>query len=341
MSADKVLVTGASGFIGSHCVLKLLERGYSVRGTIRSMSRAEGLKQIIGKHTANLDQLEFVEADLLKDKGWDEAVGGCKYVLHVASPVPVKLPKHEDELIKPAKDGTLRVLKACIKNDVKRLVLTSSIAAICYGHKEKNKVYTEADWSNIDGKGVVAYPKSKTIAERSAWDYLASQNSSLEMTAVNPSVVFGPALEKDFGSSLEIVRKLMAGEMPGAPKIAWPIVDVRDVAEMELLAMTSAVAPGNRYICANDTMWISEIGEVLKRNFPGFKKKISTRTLPNWLVKVSALFDPAVKSVITELDNPQYVSSEKAKRELGWSCRSNEEAIIAAAKSLMDYQIVK
>lgn len=341
MSTDKVLVTGASGFIGSHCIVKLLERGYQVRGTIRNMSRAKDLKQAIGKHTANLDQLEFVAADLMKDKGWNEAVQGCKYVLHVASPVPIKLPKHEDELIKPAKEGTLRVLKACIENDVKRLVLTSSIAAICYGHQEKGKTYTEADWSNIDGKRVVAYPKSKTIAEKSAWDYLASRNSSLEMTVVNPSVVFGPALEKDFGSSLEIIRKLMAGEMPGVPKIAWPIVDVRDVAEMELLAMTSPAAPGNRYICANDTMWIGEIGEVLKQNFPEFKKKISTRTLPNWLVKLSAIFDPAVKSVITELDNPQYVSSEKAKKELGWTCRSNEEAISAAAKSLIEYQIVK
>lgn len=340
MKREQVLVTGASGFIGSHCVLKLLNNGYSVKGTVRSLERAENLKDIFSQHTSEIDRLEFVEADLMVDEGWDEAVKGCDYVLHVASPVPIKLPKHEDELIKPAKEGTLRVLKACITNDVKRLVLTSSIAAICYGHDEEQKIYTEADWSNIEGEGIVAYPKSKTIAERSAWDYLASQDSKLEMTAVNPCVVLGPALEKDFGSSLEIVRKIMAGEMPGAPKLGWPIVDVRDVADLELLAMKSPNAAGNRYICAGETMWMSEIGEVLKRDFPDFKKKISTRTLPNWLVKFSAIFDSAVKSVITELGKPIFVSSQKAKDELGWSCRSNEEAIKSAAQSLIDHKVV-
>lgn len=340
MAFKKVLVTGASGFIGSHCVLRLLNAGYQVRGTIRDLSRADDLKKIFSNHTKETNNLEFVQADLMKDDGWNEAVKDCIFVLHVASPVPIKLPKHEDDIIKPAKEGTLRVLKACIENNVERLVLTSSIAAICYGHYQRDKIYTETDWSNIDGPNVVAYPKSKTIAERAAWDYLNDQNSSLEMVAVNPCVVLGPALEKDFGSSLEIVRKIMAGEMPGTPRIGWPIVDVRDVAEMEILAMTNPKAPGNRYICANETMWMSEISQVLKENFPAYKQKISIRTLPNWLVRLSSVFDSTIKSILTELDKPQYVSSQKAIDQLGWSCRSNEEAIKAAAQSLIDHKVI-
>ncbi len=340
MSRTTVLVTGASGFIGSHCIVSLLENGYQVKGTIRDLSRGEQIRNFIQNHTKYADNLSFASADLMKDEGWEEAMEGCTYVLHVASPVPINLPKDENEIIKPAKEGTIRVLKAADKTGVKRVVITSSIAAICYGHSDYKKTFTEADWTNLAGKNLTAYPKSKTIAEKAAWSYLEETGSKLELVAVNPSVVLGPALEKDFGSSLELVRKIMGGELPGAPKIGWPIVDVRDVAKMQLLAMTEPKAVGKRYICANETMFIKDVAKVIKDNFPAYQNKISVRNLPNWVVRISALFDPTVKAVLSELGNPQYVSSEKAKEDLNWTCRSNEEAIISAAQSLIDHQIV-
>ena len=337
---EKVLVTGASGFIGAHCVIKLLESGYAVSGTIRNLSRAEELKSMFARYTDKTDHLSFAKADLLSDEGWEAAADGCTYIMHVASPVPTRLPRHEDDIIIPAREGTLRALRAGKAAGVKRVVLTSSIAAICYGHNDHQKTYTEADWSIVDKGDVMAYPKSKTIAEKAAWQFMEETGTEMELTTVNPSLVFGPALEKDFGSSLEVIKKMMAGELPGAPKIGWPVVDVRDVAEMHVLAMTHPDAKGERFICANDTMWMIDIAQVLQRHFPAYRKKVPGRTLPNWLIRISALFDPTVRSVLSELDKPQYVTSEKAQKVLGWTPRSNEEAIISAAKSLIDYQVV-
>lgn len=337
---EMVLVTGASGFIGAHCIIRLLEAGYRVRGTIRDLSKSPRLLDVIGRHTLHTDKLDFVQANLLEDEGWDKAVNGCAYVLHVASPVPITLPRDENDIIKPAKEGTLRVLKAAVQAGVKRVVLTSSIAAICYGHNEKGKTYTEEDWSDVEGKGVMAYPKSKTVAERAAWEYMKTNGGKTEMVAVNPSVVFGPALEKDFGSSLEIIRKMMAGDLPGAPKIAWPIVDVRDVAEMHLLAMTTAGISGERFICAGKTLSVIDIARVLREHFPEYRKKIPGKTLPNFLVRISALFDPSVRSVLTELGRSQFVSNQKARDVLGWQNRGVEEAITDGAKSLIKYKIV-
>ncbi|MGB3464060.1 MAG: aldehyde reductase [Cyclobacteriaceae bacterium] len=337
---EKVLVTGASGFIAAHCIIKLLDYGYTVKGTVRDFSKINSLKEMFGRYTVNTDKLSFVKANLLEDEGWLEATSDCDYVLHVASPVPIKLPKDENDIIRPAKEGTLRVLRAAVSNQVKRIVLTSSIAAICYGHKSTGQVFTEKDWSDVYGEGVVAYPKSKTLAEKAAWEFMKSQGGSTEMVALNPSVVLGPALEKDYGSSLEIIKKILAGDLPGAPKIAWPVVDVRDVAEMHILAMKASDVDGERFICAGETLSIIDIARILRDHFPKYKKKIPRKTLPNWLVRLSAIFDSSVKSVITELGKPQYVSSEKARNLLGWQPRSAEEAIVDGAKSLIAYKII-
>ena len=337
---ENVLITGASGFIGAHCIIQLLESGYKVRGTVRNLSRVPALTEMFARHTDKVNHLSFVQADLLSDDGWEEAAAGCTYLMHVASPVPTTLPKHEDDIIVPARDGTLRALQAGMAAGVKRVVLTSSIAAICYGHRDNSKTFTESDWSIINRPDVMAYPKSKTIAEQAAWDLIKESKTDMELVTVNPGLVLGPALEKDFGSSLEVVKKMMNGELPGAPKIGWPIVDVRDVADMHLKAMVHPEAGGQRFICANETMWMLDIAMVLQRHFPKYRKKVPKRTLPNWLIKISALFDPTVRSVISELDKPQYVSSQKARDMLGWEPRLNKEAVRAAAESLIRYGVV-
>ena len=337
---EKVLVTGASGFIGAHCIIKLLEKGYDVRGTVRNMERVTQLKEMFAQHTDKVENLSFVPLDLMSDTGWKAAASGCTYIMHVASPVPTTLPKDENEIILPAREGTLRALRAGTDAGVKRVVLTSSIAAVCYGHSDHSKTFTEADWSVIDSGDVMAYPKSKTIAEQAAWQLMEETGTDMELVTINPCLVFGPALEKDIGSSLEVVKKMLKGEMPGAPKIGWPIVDVRDVAEMHLLAMTNPEAKGQRFICANDTMWMMDIAKVLQQHFPQYRRKLPKRTLPNWLIKATALFDAQIRSVLTELDKPQHVSSQKARDVLGWTPRSNEEAIVSAAKSMIEYKVV-
>ena len=337
---EKVLVTGASGFIGAHCIIKLLDKGYHVRGTVRNMERVTQLKEMFAQHTDKVENLSFVPLDLMSDTGWKAAASGCTYIMHVASPVPTTLPKDENEIILPAREGTLRALRAGTDAGVKRVVLTSSIAAVCYGHSDHSKTFTEADWSVIDSGDVMAYPKSKTIAEQAAWQLMEETGTDMELVTINPCLVFGPALEKDIGSSLEVVKKMLKGEMPGAPKIGWPIVDVRDVAEMHLLAMTNPEAKGQRFICANDTMWMMDIAKVLQQHFPQYRRKLPKRTLPNWLIKATALFDAQIRSVLTELDKPQHVSSQKARDVLGWTPRSNEEAIVSAAKSMIEYKVV-
>ena len=336
-----VLVTGASGFIGSHCIVALLERGYKVRGTLRSLKRADSMRKIISRHTNKAANLEFVTADLNKDSGWDEATKGCSYVLHVASPVPVEMPKDADEIIVPAREGTLRVLTSAAKNGVKRTVVTSSIAAICYGHYPNRKTdFTEADWTNPEGKDVSPYVQSKTYAERAAWEFIETDDSGMEMSTVNPCVVLGPVLEKDYGSSAEIVKKLMAGEFPGAPKLTWPIVDVRDVAELEILAMEHPKASGERFICANDSMYISDITEVLKQYFPDYRKKLPKFNLPNWFVRLFAKFDKPTAGVLIDLDFVKNTSSQKAQTLLGWKPRPNEEAIVSTGESLIEYGVI-
>jgi len=238
-SETTVLVTGATGFIAKHCILKLLEQNYKVRGTIRSMESEAGLRATFAKHISADDRLEFVPADLTSDVGWNEAVIGCQYVIHMASPVPSKPPKDENEVIVPARDGTLRVLKAAASAKVKRVVVTSSIAAISNGHDDySTKVFNEDDWSNTD-RPIAAYAKSKTLAERASWDFVNNlDDNPIELSTINPGYVLGPILDKDFSPSGEIIRKLMRRDLPGCPDLDFPVVDVRDVADAHIAAMT-------------------------------------------------------------------------------------------------------
>ena len=343
MSDELVLVTGGSGFIGTHCILQLLAAGYRVRATIRNLKREPEVRAMLQQGGAEPgDRLSLVAADLENDTGWPQAAAGCKYVLHVASPLPPAVPKHEDELIVPAREGTLRVLRAARDAGVARVVVTSSFAAIGYGHAPRTEPFTESDWTNPNGEGVSAYAKSKTLAERAAWDFIAREGGGLELSTVNPGGVFGPVLGPDYSASILIVQRLMDGALPGVPKLYFGIVDVRDAADLHLRAMTDPAAQGERFLAiAGDFMPFLEIARVLRQRMGTAARKVPTRQLPNWMVRLAALRDPAVRTVVPELGKMKNASNEKARRMLHWAPRSNEESIVAAAESLVKLKLLK
>jgi nucleoside-diphosphate-sugar epimerase len=338
-----VLVTGGSGFIGCHCILQLLAADHQVRTTVRNLKRESDVRAMLKEGGAEPgDRLTFFAADLESDAGWPEAVAGCEYVLHVASPLPPKVPKNEDELIAPAREGTLRVLRASRDAKVKRVVVTSSFAAIGYGFKEHTKPYNENDWTDPNSAGLAAYPKSKTLAERAAWDFMASEGGGLELSVVNPVGVFGPVLGPDYSSSILLIQRLMIGSIPGCPQLYFGVVDVRDVADLHLRAMTNPAAKGERFLAvAGDFVSMLDMAKVLKSRMGAAAKKVPTRQLPNWLVHLAALRDPAVKLILPELGKVKTGTNEKARRMLGWTPRSNEESIVATAESLVRLGLLK
>ena len=326
-------MTGGSGFIGSYCILDLLRAGYRVRTTVRSPDREAAVREQLGAETA--EALSFATADLMDDAGWAEAASGCDYVLHLASPFPLGPPKHEDDLIVQAREGALRVLAAARDAQVKRVVMTSSFAAIGYG-VPVGAPFTEDDWSNPDGEGVSAYAKSKTLAERAAWDFVEREGGGLELAVVNPVAVLGPVLGPDVSTSIELVKRLLDGAMPGLPQVSFGIVDVRDVADLHVRAMTAPAAAGERFLAvAGKFMTVAEIAAVLRERMGDDAKKVPKRTLPNWLVRIVSVFDSSAKQLVPELGKVKQASNEKARRVLGWSPRSNEDAIVATGESLL------
>jgi nucleoside-diphosphate-sugar epimerase len=335
-----VLVTGGSGFVGSHVILQLLNAGHVVRATVRSLAREDSVRAMLRDAGASADrQLTFLAADLERDDGWVEAVAGCDYVIHVASPMPAAAPKHEDELIIPARDGVLRVLRAARDAKVKRVVLTSSCGAIYYGHPPQAAPFDETSWTNIGGE-MSAYVRSKAIAERAAWDFMAAEGGALELAVINPAGIFGPVLGADFSSSIELVTRLLNG-MPGCPRLYFGVVDVRDVADLHLRAMTAPAAKGERFIAiSGDIMSMLDIATVLRTRLGEAAKKVPTRQLPNWLVRVAAVFDATIRPLLPLLDNTRRATSVKAERLLGWTPRSREDAIAATAESLIRFGIV-
>jgi nucleoside-diphosphate-sugar epimerase len=288
------------------------------------------------------DRLTFVVADLERDTGWPEAVAGCEYVLHVASPFPAELPKNEDELIIPAREGTLRVLRASRDAGVKRVVLTSSFAAIGYGHKPQSVPFDETSWTNPNANDVRPYVKSKTLAERAAWDFIAKEGGSLQLAVVNPVGVFGPVLGPDYSTSILLVQRLMDGALPGCPQLYFGAVDVRDVADLHIRAMTHPAAQGERFLAvAGNFMSVRGIAQVLKSRMGDRAKRVRTLQLPNWMVRLAALRDPAVKQILPDLGKVKNATNEKAKRLLGWAPRSNEDSIVATAESLEQLGLLK
>ena len=332
-----VLVTGGSGFIGSHCILQLLAAGHTVRTTVRNLARQADVRAMLKQGGAEPgNRLSFFAADLEADAGWDNAAAGCDYILHVASPFPSQVPKNEDELIVPAREGALRVLRASRDARVKRVVLTSSFAAIGYGHLPQPTPFDETSWANANGKGVTAYVKSKTLAERAAWDFIAKEGGGLELAVVNPVGVFGSVLGPDYSTSILLVQRLMDGAMPGCPKLYFGVVDVRDVADLHLRAMTDPAAKGERFLAVSgDFISMLEVGNILRDRMGMQARKVPTRELPNWLVRIASLRDPAVKQILPELGKRRNATNAKARRVLGWTPRTREDAIAATAESLV------
>ncbi len=337
-----VLVTGASGFIAGHCIRELLEHGYRVRGTVRKLADTEKVEHLLRFTEERGGSVEFVEADLSRDEGWDEAVADCTFVEHVASPFPTSSPKHEDELIRPAVDGACRVLSACSDSgSVKRVVMTSSVAAVAVGHADsEGRVLDERDWS--DAEHCPPYPKSKTLAEQAAWKFVEGlpADRRFELAVVNPGFVLGPLLNADPGTSGELVRKLIAREMPACPRIGFATVDVRDIAVAHRLAMESPNAAGKRFICAGEHVWIEDIARILaaELNPKGFR--VPTGKLPYWLMWIIARFDAEVRLGLDYVGRSELVSAERAQRELGWSMRPVEETVLETGRSLIEQGLV-
>jgi nucleoside-diphosphate-sugar epimerase len=343
MMSELVLVTGGSGFIGAHCILQLLEAGYQVRTTVRSLEREGDVRAMLKVGGVDAGgRVSFAAADLTADAGWAEAVAGCTYVLHVASPLPPGAPKHEDELIIPARDGALRVLRASRDAGVRRVVMTSSFAAIGYGVPPREKPFDETDWTVLDGEEVAPYPKSKTLAELAAWEFMAREGGALGLSVVNPVAVFGPVLGADYSSSILLVQRMMDGALPGCPRLYFGTVDVRDVADLHLRAMLDPAAKGERFLAlAGDFISMVEMGRILKSRLGDAAKKVPTHELPDFMVKMASAVDPAVKLILPELGKVKNATNEKARRVLQWSPRSNEEAVVATAESLMRLGLLK
>lgn len=337
-----VLVTGGSGFVGGHVILQLLADGHAVRTTVRSLSREAAVRDTLAAAGATgLGRLDFHAADLEQDAGWDEAVAGCEYVQHVASPFPIAQPRDEQELIRPAVDGTLRVLRAARGAGVRRVVLTSSFAAIGYGHGHRDTPYTEQDWTDVAGPAVQPYMKSKTLAERAAWDFIAREGNGIELAVVNPVGIFGPALNGDLSTSVELLKRMLEGKVPGAPRLYLGVVDVRDVAGMQVRAMTAPQAAGQRFLAvAGGALSVHDISQILAAGLGPRGAKAKLRALPDWLVRAVALFNPLAREAVPRLGIRGEASNAKAREMLGWRFRSSEEAIVASGESLFRLGLV-
>lgn len=340
MSTTKILLTGVTGFLGSHTAIQLLNKGYTVVGTLRSKDRVPSIKEIIGKYTANIANLSFAEADLNDSKIWYALTKNMDYVQHVASPFPRVLPKNEDDLIIPAREGTLNILKAASANSVKRVVMVSSLAAIVYGKRktELNAVFNENDWTDETyTKDTTPYFRSKTIAEKAAWAFMKQTNTKLELSAVLPGAILGTVLEKDFGTSANIVIKPLEG-MPALPKIGFEIVDVRSVADLLIRAMEMPQAAGNRYIASAGYLTFKEVAQILKQQYP--ERKMPTKELPNFAARLFSIFEPSLKPILLELGIRRKTEINKANKQLNWQPLSPQEAVIACAKSVFESSIL-
>lgn len=342
MDKKKVLLTGITGFLGSHTAIQLLEKGYEVIGTLRNMERANSIREVIAKKSKHTQYLRFAEADLKDTDIWLELSQGVDYIQHIASPFPRTLPKKEEELLLPAKEGTLNILRAASANKVKRVVITSSIAAIVYGKSkmELDKVFDERDWTDETNKSDSSpYFRSKTVAERAAWEFLSKDRSRLEISTVLPGAILGPVLEEDFGTSANIVIKMLDGSSPALPKIGFDIVDVRSVADLLIRAMEMPQAANKRYIASAGYFTFKEISQVLRQHYPF--RKIPHSELPNFAVRLFSLFDPSVKPILVDLGIKRKTAIDKAIKELQWQPLSAREAILSCAKSVLEAGIVK
>ncbi|TFB00611.1 Dihydroflavonol-4-reductase [Trichoderma ghanense] len=336
-----ILVTGGSGFVASHLILKLLKDGHTVRATLRSLSKEQHIRSALQKAGAvNLDRLSFHAADLVEDQGWSEAIQGCTFIHHVASPFPAQAVKDENELIVPAREGTLRVLRAARDAHVKRVIFTSSFAAIGYGYKDRQEPFTEADWSVLDG--LPAYHKSKALAEKAAWAFIEAEGGDLELSVINPVGISGPLLSNDMSSSIDLFKKLMDGSIPRCPKTYFNLVDVRDLADLHIRAMLDPAAKNERFIasCDGSPLALIDVARIISEGRPEKAKKIPTAELPTWVVKLAAICSPAARQMVPVLDVIRPINNEKAKAVLGWTPRPVHDTVIDTVDSLVEHGMV-
>jgi dihydroflavonol-4-reductase len=336
VSDSTVLVTGGTGFLGGWCVVQALERGHLVRTTVRDLSRESAVRQAISK--AGVDpgeRLTVVTADLTSDEGWADAVAGCRYVLHVASPFPPEQPKDPDELIVPARDGALRVLRAALDAGVERVVMTSSVAAIRGTRQSSESApFTEADWTDGNDAQRTPYVRSKTIAERTAWDLVRDAGAEDTLAVINPGAIIGPPLSDDRSTSLQAIQRLLDG-MPAMPRLGFTFVDVRDVADLHLRAMTDRAAGGERFIAADEFLWTADVAKVIRERLGDAAPKVPTRVAPNLIVRAMSLVDGGIRPFVSDLGKRQWMSSDKARRTLGWTPRPIEDSIEDTARALI------
>jgi nucleoside-diphosphate-sugar epimerase len=340
--ADRVLLTGISGVVGGHVALALLKAGYAVRGSLRDLTRAAEVGTMLRNAGADTAALEFARLDLLDDAGWNQAATGCRYLQHVASPLMVKIPRDREELIRPAVEGTRRALEAGLAAGVERIVITSSVAAIGYGHPSSRIApYTAADWSSVEGDGVNAYTESKTRAELEAWSIMEAAGRRDDLVAINPSVVLGPLLGPDPGVSSMVIRRLLDGTVPFAPRLAFNIVDVRDVAALHLAAMTDVAAGGHRFIAAAAAVTLLDLAELLRPAFPEYASRLPRYAVPDWLVRLYALFDADARGNVGALGHTRHFDAGPAEVLLRRPFIPARLAAAATAQSLVDFGVVK
>ena len=341
LQGKTVLVTGGSGYIAGETIRQLLARGWTVHTTVRNLAREAELRPLLG---GTPETLKFFAADLTDDAGWAEAMAGCSHVCHMASPFPADVPKDEDELIVPARDGAMRALRFAKAAGVDRFVLTSSAAAIAYGHPIGKTQYDESDWTNIDAPGVQPYIKSKTIAERAARDWVAAEGGDIAFCSVNPVAVLGPVASSYFAASVDTFEQLLSGKVPACPDVGFCVVDTRDVAQLHVLALEAPAntVRGERFIASSGPFFrIIDVARLLRGALGDAARKVPTRVMPNWLVRVMALFMPALRQLLGELGRTRQVSSAHAQEVLGWKPRPPEETIVDCARSLIERGIVK
>ena len=337
-SADTVLVSGGSGYIAGFLIRQLVTEGWMVHTTVRSLAKEAAVRELLAVDNS---KLKFYAADLNADAGWAEAMAGCSHVAHVASPLPTGIPKDANELILPARDGALRALRAAKAAGVKRFVMTSSVAAISYGRGRGVHHFTEADWTDLSRPGLSPYIQSKTVAERAARDWVAKEGGTMEYCSINPSVVLGPVWSRDYSASLVIVKKLLDGSMGATPDIGFGIVDVRDVADLHVRALKAPNMAGERFIASGRFMKLREIADLLRADLGSQASKVTTRNVPDWLVRIAAHFNPLAKAVVGELGNVRNQDASHAKAVLGWATRPVEQSILDSARSLISLGLVK
>lgn len=338
----QVLVTGAGGFIATHIIKQLQEEGYKVRGTLRSLEDEEKVKRLHDLCPDAEHKLELVEADLTKPESWEPAVKDMTYVIHVASPFPSSIPKDENELITPAVEGTQAILKACVQaKSVKKVVMTSSSVAVCYGQSDPAKVYNEEDW--MDAEKLDGYGKSKVMAEKAAWEYVKElpDEDKIELAVVNPAYVMGPVLNGSQCTSMEVVKRLLERNMMFVPRLNFSIIDVRDVAAAHVKAMTLQEASGKRHLLVNDNLWLKEIAVILSKEFKSQGYSVPTTNCPNAMLNVIGLFDKSIKMIIPQCGKVSKFENARMKDVLGITPRDLKETIIDMAYSLIEAGLVK